>query len=269
MQNKKKNLPNIYNLLLPKQTKNLSRFGRNKDGGYVVDSTVMESINHLISFGMGDEFTFEQEFLKTNEKNIVEIYDHTVGHWLFLWPIIKCFKRFITFRRKFSDLVLLIKNYYNFLVFINNNRTKFKKNKITEKINTKNEKTVYDILPKIKNATIGLKIDIEGDEYKILEQVNKNQNIISILIIEFHNIDIKKESFFSTISILSEHFNIIHLHGNNHDKTLPDGFPNVIEITFLNKKNKILCETSIKSFPLKNLDFPNNPHLSDIEFQFE
>ena len=69
--------------------------------------------------------------------------------------------------------------------------------------------------------------------------------------------------------MLNKHFEIVHLHGNNHDKVLSDGFPNVIEITFLNKKNKVFSETSSKSFPLKHLDFPNNPHLPDIEFQFE
>ncbi len=269
MQNKKKKLPNIYNLLLPKQTKNLSRFGRNKDGGYIVDSTIIQNINHLISFGMGDEFTFEQEFLKTNEKNIVEIYDHTVGHWLFIWPIIKCFRRFITFRKNLNDLIFLIKKYFDFLKFVKNKRTKFNKIKISDKIIKNNETDVSSVFSNIKNSDIGLKIDIEGDEYKILEEVNKNNEAISILIIEFHNIEIKKNDFISIISMLNKHFEIVHLHGNNHDKVLSDGFPNVIEITFLNKKNKVFSETSSKSFPLKHLDFPNNPHLPDIEFQFE
>ena len=61
----------------------------------------------------------------------------------------------------------------------------------------------------------------------------------------------------------------MHLHGNNHDKILSDGFPNVAEVTFLNKKNNSSYTNTFKSFPLKNLDFPNNPNLPDIEFEFE
>ena len=36
-----------------------------------------------------------------------------------------------------------------------------------------------------------LKIDIEGDEYKILNTINKEQKKINLLIIEFHNISKK------------------------------------------------------------------------------
>ena len=59
MQNKKKIIPEIYNFLRPKQTKNLARFGIQKDGGYIVEKDVVAKVNHLVSFGMSDEFSFE------------------------------------------------------------------------------------------------------------------------------------------------------------------------------------------------------------------
>ena len=40
----------------------------------------------------------------------------------------------------------------------------------------------------INQSNLILKIDIEGDEYKILEQINKEFFKINLLIIEFHNI---------------------------------------------------------------------------------
>ncbi len=269
MQNKKKILPNFYNFLLPKQTKNLSRFGINKDGGYVVDMKVMENINYFISFGMGDEFTFEQQFLKMNKKNFVEIYDHSIGHLYFITPIIKSFRRFVTFRKNLNDLFYFIKKYFNFLFFINHPRVEMRKLKITEKVKFKNEKNVREVFLNTKDKKLGLKIDIEGDEYKILEEVNNNHDSINILIVEFHNIEKEKDLFFSMISKLKKNFDILHLHGNNHDKILSDGFPNVAEVTFLNKKNNSSYTNTFKSFPLKNLDFPNNPNLPDIEFEFE
>ena len=33
-----------------------------------------------------------------------------------------------------------------------------------------------------------LKIDIEGDEYKLLNEVNKNLNKLNLVIIEFHDL---------------------------------------------------------------------------------
>ena len=37
------------------------------------------------------------------------------------------------------------------------------------------------------NQNIILKIDIEGDEFKILEEIDKNLDKINLLIIEFHD----------------------------------------------------------------------------------
>ena len=88
MQNKKKILPEIYNFLRPKQTKNLARFGIKKDGGYIIESTIMNKTNHLVSFGMADEFSFEMDFLKGNKINTLQIYDHAVNHKNYLHDIL-------------------------------------------------------------------------------------------------------------------------------------------------------------------------------------
>ena len=47
MQNKKKVLPETYNFLRPKQTKNLARFGVNRDGGYVIEKDIFGYIRRL------------------------------------------------------------------------------------------------------------------------------------------------------------------------------------------------------------------------------
>ena len=44
------------------------------------------------------------------------------------------------------------------------------------------------ILKKISIKKIFLKIDIEGDEYKILDQIIKNSENLTGLVIEFHNV---------------------------------------------------------------------------------
>jgi len=59
---------------------------------------------------------------------------------------------------------------------------------------------------------------------------------------------------------------IVHLHGNNCVAAAPDGFPQVVEITFAQSKN----QGSIKrnSLPLIGLDTANDPTLPDFEIAF-
>ena len=115
MQNKKK-LPDIYNFLCPKHTKNLARFGARKDGGYIMESTVLGKVNHLVSFGMADEYSFEVDFLNYNASNTLQIYDHTVNHKNYLSNIFKVFRRAITFRRSLKQLNEVIIKYYKFFL---------------------------------------------------------------------------------------------------------------------------------------------------------
>ena len=115
---------------------------------------------------------------------------------------------------------------------------------------------------------VGLKVDIEGDEYKIINDIIKNSKKINFLIIEFHQIEIKNKTFIDNAKKITEFFDIVHLHGNNHEKVMKDGFPDVLEITFVNKNNNLDYVNFPKNFPIDDLDFPNNPFKADIDIKF-
>ena len=270
MQNKKIILPVFYNFLRPKQTKNLIRFGVNKDGGYIVDLTSVNRVNHLVSFGMADEFSFENDFLNNNKDNTLEIYDFSVSHKNYLKNISKVLRRFFTFRKNLTDLTNVIKNYLNFLKFINNQKVEFYSKKITDNIKNKNEINLQNIFQNLQGSInkIGLKIDIEGDEYKITNDIIKNSKRINFLIIEYHQIEIKNKVFIENVKQITEFFDIVHLHGNNHEKVMQNGLPNVLEITFVNKTNNLGYVNFPKNFPIDNLDFPNNPFKPDVVISF-
>ena len=55
-----------YNFLRPIKNENLVRLGRNADGGYVVDKNVVENTNHLVTFGLGPDWSFELDYIKLN-----------------------------------------------------------------------------------------------------------------------------------------------------------------------------------------------------------
>jgi len=270
MQNKKIILPDFYNFLRPKQTKNLVRFGIKKDGGYIVDMTSINRVHHLVSFGMANEYSFETDFLNNNKTNTLEIYDFSVNHKSYLKNILKVLRRFLTFRKNLNHLINVIKYYLNFLKFINNKRVKFYAKKITNNIKNKNETNLENIFFNLKESVnkIALKVDIEVDEYKIINDIIKNSKKINFLIIEFHQIEAKNEIFVDSVKRIIEFFDIVHLHGNNHEKVIKNGLPTVLEITFVNKSNNLDYVNFPKNFPIVNLDFPNNPFNPDIDINF-
>ena len=113
-----------------------------------------------------------------------------------------------------------------------------------------------------------MKIDIEGSEYEVINQIIKHSSRIKMLIFEFHFIHTNEKIFFESVKKLQELFYITHIHGNNHNRQLDSGMPCDLEITFLNKKFSRETSEYSYEFPMKNLDFPNNPYKEDIFFSF-
>ena len=72
-----------YNFLKPLKNSNLLRLGRNHDGGYIVDSAVINKCNTLITFGLGPDWSFELDAIKRNKNikiYITSIYFCTNAH---------------------------------------------------------------------------------------------------------------------------------------------------------------------------------------------
>lgn len=125
------------------------------------------------------------------------------------------------------------------------------------------------IFGNLKEKKILLKIDIEGDEYQIIRQIKDFTKKVHILIIEFHNLDKKRKLFKDSIVYLKTFFNIVHIHGNNYRSLCKDNFPEVVELTFLNKEIYPLDKKNFrKSFPIKDLDFPSFQFRKDYIIQF-
>jgi len=265
-------LPTEYNFLIPNSQQTLSRMGINKDGGYIVDEKLVNYSNILVSFGMGDEFSFEDDFLKKNEINKVFIFDYTINHKIYAKNIFKIIRRILKFKRKYSDLVKLIKTFRDFRTFINKERVNFFSKKITNEIKNVEDTNLKKIIEELKikkEQEIILKIDIEGDEYKIINDIIIHHEKINQLVMEFHDLHIKKDEFFTSIKKLQKFFTIVHLHANNYNKCNDDGFPINIEITLCKKKYITENQNKTYNFPIKNLDYPNNSELPDLEINFK
>lgn len=258
-----------YNYLKPYLCKDLQRAGRNQDGGYVVSQNSIIKTNYLISFGLGTDWSFEIDYLEKNKKGIIYMYDHTVSFKTFFFPFLKCLKRFLTFRKSYKDLKGRYNKMINYLNFVNNKRVFYYKKKIDLELSNKKENLKSILKKNQKIDRFILKVDIEGSEFKLIKDIIFFYKQIDMLIIEFHELEIKENKFNEEMLKLNNYFDIIHIHGNNHCKINKFGLPIALELTLLSKHYNLRKIENKIQFPLDNLDFPNNPNSKDLKFTFK
>ena len=243
----------------------LIRIGPKLDGGYVIDKRSIQQTNAIITCGLNDDWEFEKSFLKNNKNCKVIAFDHTVDKEFWVNRFKKDIKHFFLLKKIRLRKIVGIFKYLDYIKFFSDAN---KHNII--KIGTQNidhkEITISKILEDQNNVI--LKVDIEGDEYKILGEIISNSEKINLLIIEFH--DIHKymnliENFIKNTKVLK----LIHIHANNFAGKNDDGDPNVLELTFVNiKKTKLKLIKTNKSYPLKNLDYKNTHRKDDFFLKF-
>ena len=255
-------LPNILKPFKSNK-QNLLRVGPRKDGGYIIDQRVIKKSKTVITCGLNDDWEFEKHYLKINSKSKVIAYDHTVNKKFWKMRFKKDFLALIMLKKISINKILDVFKYIDYKFF-------FKKNihiskKVVLKKKNVNEISIKEILDKKKDVI--LKIDIEGDEYKILNAINKEQRKINFLILEFHNISKNIQRIKKFLS--NSKFKIIHLHGNNYGGIDKFKNPNVIEVSLLNsKKFFVNKEKSIQNYPIFGLDFKNLKRREDIKLKF-
>ena len=240
----------FHKILKPKYNYDLIRIGRDNDGGYLVEKKSFENTECLISLGINDDWSFEEDFLKKNI--IIKCFDDELDEKFLLKKIINHFIFFFSNSNNFSLLKNCISNYFSFL-------------RIKKKIQFNKKKISYNDLNKIlsqETNNIFLKIDIEGHEYRILDDLLLNQKKIIGLVIEFHDCDLHLEKIIKFLN--SFNLTLVHIHGNNASIRDLNGDIVVLELTF--SKNPIQV-SDICVLPNK-LDMPNFHNKSEVILNF-
>lgn len=247
-------LPKIFK---PKFNYELVRIGSKHDGGYLIEKSSMQKTQFLFSFGVSTNWEFEKEFINKTNVNFVA-FDGSVD------------KQFWENEKKLAIIKLKKLSFAKFLryFFIKRSFYKFFHNKklISKYIgnNSGNFITFNEALSFSKiNSDLFFKIDIEGSEYDILEDILANQKKLIGLAIEFHqcnkNISVIK-SFVSRFEL-----ELVHIHANNYDDLSSFSIPESIEITFAKNPKKIGNFKKLPHF----LDRPNRSKNKEIELDFE
>jgi hypothetical protein len=250
----------------PVACEQLARIGNTNDGGYVVPLGAVSAADALLSFGLSHDWTFERDFKKHNADAVIHCYDHTVSlRTAFEYSVGQLLRFVLQFRTRALRNAF---TWIDYLFFFRGDKIHFRQ-KIWRD-NQDHSATVDDAFGRLPaGRRVFVKIDIEGSEYRILDDVIRHsQNIVSIAI-EFHDVDILSERFNSLVEKIKRDFYIVHIHGNNMGGTTPFGFPSAAEITFLNKRffSSPPPPSQLK-YPLPQLDQPNNPRLPEFTFEF-
>jgi hypothetical protein len=213
----------------------LKRFGSKFDGGYVLADLKM-SYSKLVSFGVGDNIDFEESL--GGFVGEIDLYDHTV-----LQPPIYLAEATF-FRIGLSDVC----------------------NDGFVDLASVTREDSNDLL---------LKIDVEGDEWKSLSNVDpKYLKPYAQIVLELHGlhrIHVKEslELYLSVLEILHMHHELLFVHGNNWSQVgVINGhlLPDVLEVTFVRRDLLVTGYQDRKT--LENLGSPNNPNVADFKLTF-
>jgi hypothetical protein len=228
------------------QAIDLVRIGRDNDGGYLVSLSDIKKSNLLIGLGIADDWSFESDFVKYNDIKVIAYDAYTNFFFLLKRMFIQTIRNPLNFNG--------VKKLFSYKKFF---RGKHKHIKKFVGLKSSNEIycTFQEMINQTNNEKIFLKIDVEGSEYRFLDDIVANEEKITGIVIELHDCDIHLNEIEIFVKKLNKcGLNLVHIHANNYAPIrLDDGLPLVIELSF-SRHAKF-----VNSFTLPHkLDMPNN-----------
>ncbi|AFK03203.1 hypothetical protein Emtol_2064 [Emticicia oligotrophica DSM 17448] len=284
------NLSILIEQLKPFNCHDKLRIGSVYDGGYIMPEKTLRDADCLLSFGVSTNIDFEEHFLKLNQSVEIYMYDPFIGFREdFVRLIKRVFKKDETIIKReikladnpfyfVKDKGLLRQSverafhWIKFYKFIAQNKVFFRKIGLRNYCDSKftNFQSIFsnDII--LSKKSIVLKIDIEGDEYIVFDDLINFVTNISVILFEFHDV---KNNYIELTNIIKKLKEIglylVHIHGNNSD-VLVEGstIPNTLELTFCKAEYCNYPEIDESKYPVNNLDAPCNPKKVDYMLDF-
>ena len=259
-------IPAELDFLAPSRVEDLIRIGRANDGGYVIPQSSVEMADFLISFGVSDDWSFEEHFKKINPQIRIHAYDHTISRTVFGLSLLRGILKLPLGKTSFDNLSQRWKLFASYNRFFVGEARHFPE-RISNCTDHKRIVTPAIAFQRSSSDRIFLKVDIEGDEYQIIEDLVQLADRVSGMVVEFHEITRNRTSFLESIHSLQMVYDIVHFHANNFAPIAPDGLPDTLELTFV-RKSDIDCSERRLHLPLPQLDSPNNPCKTDYHITF-
>ena len=269
-------LPSSLDYLCPFETE-LVRIGSNRDGGYVLPARAVADNAHLFSVGISNDWSFEIALDKLNKRMRIYAFDRSVGSLVFLYIGFRdILKRQSRNTRNPGEPRLAyawtwMKMSARFRWFFKGRR-KFSRRWVKPSASSDKEisfSRAFSRIPRV--GKIIVKIDIEGDEYGLLEQIKsaivERGGQISAMVFEIHDTEDRRVEFEKFVSEIGALMPVVHIHGNNCRAYGTDGLPTFVEVTFAHPD--FVGNKRVLEFPRVGLDYPNDPELPELDFVFE
>lgn len=199
---------NLPKILEPKQDYPLVRLGSSRDGGYLIDKRLLG--NDLLSFGISGDWKFEKDWKCLSEPSCrIVAFDGSIGALKFLLDAVTS-----SFRVHKPDLVMrnwhVLFDYFRFL----KTQTSFHQKFVTHNITDGAHETYTNALQNYSlTRPVFLKMDIEGNEYELLDSIIDHKASLIGIAIEFHNPLANIEAIKDFVSGID--MNITNVHVNN------------------------------------------------------
>jgi len=212
--------------LQPSAAGQLVRLGRGHDGGYVLEQSSVSDADALVGLGLNDDWSFEEDFTARNDVPVYA-FDPTISRKIFTKRAIKSLA-YVHRPGQIAHSFKVLNSYNSF----------FKGRRVHEKKYV-GGMTVEDIISfrDIFSDIVGrdfqrvfLKMDIEGAEYRVLDQILEVSDRLSGMVAEFHDIDLHMDRIEAFVKALP--LRLCHVHCNNYNHLLEDGSPTAIECSF-------------------------------------
>jgi hypothetical protein len=258
-------IPPALAWVAPIEVDRLVRLGGDNDGGYVVPEEFVRKAKALVSLGVGSSWQFEKDARTLNPSLRIHAYDHTVSAKLFARQYVAEIAAFLTGKVEFAKVRRRRQRLRDYRSFFGRDATHFK-----QRIHDRLDSESVDLATVFERAGPGdlfVKMDIEGAEYRVLDQLVAHSDRILGLVIEFHDTGPLRSAFERCMQLLLDHFKVVHFHANNFAPTYRDGFPEALEITLV-RMDLVPGTRKRTQLPIPGLDQPNDPRRPDYQLTF-
>jgi hypothetical protein len=243
--------------LCPKGNTALTRIGKNNDGGYLVELQDVQNAECLLGLGINDDWSFEKDFCAKKDVNLLA-FDASVSASGFLKRALKTLPAFFL-----PVFVRRVATYLDYKFFFRGKRRHIRSFVgVDAPPSYLSMRHVFDMVRAKDLGKCFLKVDIEGSEYRILEDLIENAQATTGLAIEFHDCDLNMGRIETFVARYPLH--LVHVHANNFSPLTHTDLPLVLELTF----SEVEPVTTDVTLP-HPADMPNNKRQNEICFLFE
>ena len=240
----------LHNDLLwmcPVAVPDLVRLGGKMDGGYVVSKTAIDHAQGLLSFGLGDDFTFDQDWHVLKPQDPIHMYDASV---------------------KYETLSIRINTGVRSSIDIKSEYQQFFQGHVKHIPEFISANNFVQALDELGADQVFIKMDIEGSEYGLIDLFVEHHARIVGIAMEWHDCANRSSKWYDAVQKLQQHYDIVHLHGNNHVSPDNDGIFGCMELTHV--RRDLIDSTELrKQIYLPELDYSNVHGWDDYEYYFE